>query len=226
MTFKPILGDGITLSATLIILGAAVGLGVAISLVYMFTHRSEGYVPSFIITLVLLPAVCSSIILLVGSNVAWAFSLAGTASLVRFRSAPGSPKDLAYLFFGLGIGLACGSGYVLYALVFTCLLCAVLLVFDLIKFGQPKNTALKLRITVPEDLNFEGIFDDVLKKYTDKFTMTKLRTTDFGTLYELVYVITLKKGISRKEFIDELRTRNGNLNITMSMYTEEERASV
>jgi hypothetical protein len=179
--------------------------------------------PSLIATLILLPAISSTIILLVGSNTAQALSLAGAAALIRFRATLGDPKDLAYLFFTLAIGLACGSGYIGYAAVFTILVCAVMLVLELTGFGKSNKKAVKLKILVPEDLNYPGAFDDIFEKYAEKFVIKKVKTTEYGTLFELDYLVILKKGINTKELIDELRTRNGNLNITLALNPNEDR---
>ena len=114
----------------------------------------------------MLPAIIAVIILLVGNNVARAFSLAGAFSLIRFRSAPGDPKDIAYVFFTLGVGLACGMGYIGYAVLFAMILCAAMAILQIVHFGQPKTARMTLKITVPENLNFHGLFDDLLERYT------------------------------------------------------------
>ena len=165
-------GSSLTIVNTFIVMIAALILGVMISLVYMRTTKKSGYSPSFTITLIMLPVIISIIILLVGNNVARAFSLAGAFSLIRFRSAPGEPKDIAYVFFTLAVGLCCGMGYIGYAIVFTIALCFVMLVLDATKFAMPKTKVMKLKIIVPEDLNYEGVFDEVLKKYS-KLTSLK-----------------------------------------------------
>ena len=190
-----------------------------ISLVYMRTTKKSGYSPSFTITLIMLPVIISIIILLVGNNVARAFSLAGAFSLIRFRSAPGEPKDIAYVFFTLAVGLCCGMGYIGYAVIFTMALCFVMLVLDTTKFAMPKTKAMKLKIIVPEDLNYEGVFDEVFKTY---FIET-IRTRDFGALFELNYSIELLEGVNQKQLIDDLRCRNGNLNITLTLNAQSEK---
>ena len=226
IVFNSILGSEITLGSTLIMLLSAMAMGFAVSLVYMRTHREEGYMTSLIATLVLLPAISSTIILLVGNNTAQALSLAGAAALIRFRATLGDPKDLAYLFFTLSIGLACGSGYIGYAAVFTILVCAVMLVLELTGFGKNNKNAVKLKILIPEDLNYPGAFDDVFEKYAEKWMLKKVKTTEYGTLFELNYLVIPKKGINTKVFIDELRTRNGNLNVTLMLNPYEERVYI
>ncbi|HAN20718.1 MAG TPA: DUF4956 domain-containing protein [Clostridiales bacterium] len=201
-------------------------MGFIVSIVYMRTHREEGYMPSLIATLIILPAISASIILLVGSNTAQALSLAGAAALIRFRATLGDPKDLAYIFFTLAIGLACGSGYVGYSAVFTILVCVVMMIIDFTKFGKSKQKNVKLKITIPENLNYPDAFDDIFENYTDKYVLKKVKTTEFGSLCELEYMVCLKKGIIIKILVDEIRTRNGNLDITLFLNPFEDRVYI
>lgn len=202
-------------NALLTILVSLVAGGV-ISLTYMKSSRNN-YSQNFLLTLVIVPTVVAIIILLIGSNIARAFSLAGAFSIIRFRSAPGDPKDIAYVLFAMAAGLGCGVGLYAYAALFTLILCLMMLVLALTNFGARKSSQKLLKITVPEDLNFEGAFDEVLEEYTSAWELKKVRTTDLGSLYELVYTVAMDNRRSQKEFIDALRCRNGNLNITLSM---------
>jgi hypothetical protein len=211
----------ITLLGLLAALGIALALGLLISVVYMKTHKTKNPSQSFALTLVLLPAVITIIILLVGNNVARAFSLAGAFSIIRFRSAPGDPKDITYVLFSMAVGLAAGMGFILYATVVGVALCAVMVLLGICKYGRPKGTEKILKITVPENLDFQGAFDGVMRKYTLSFEMRKIKTADLGSLYELNYAVVTKDGISEKDFIDELRCRNGNLNITLVLNYKE-----
>ena len=211
-------GDSLTLTNSLAILGSALAIGLFISLVYIHTHKKQGYSAGFTLTMIMLPAIISVIILLIGNNVARAFSLAGAFSLIRFRSAPGEPKDIAYVLFTLATGLACGMGYMAYAALFTFILCSVMVLLHYTNFGHPKVNAMQLKIIVPENLNFQGLFEDILNQYTDSWVMSRVKTKDFGTLFEVVYNINLKQAINQKEFIDELRCRNGNLNISLTCH--------
>lgn len=208
--------NSLTLINSLTILGSALVLGLFISLVYIHTHKKQGYSAGFTLTMIMLPAIISVIILLIGNNVARAFSLAGAFSLIRFRSAPGEPKDIAYVLFTLAMGLACGMGYIAYAALFAFILCSVMVILHYTNFANPKANAMQLKILVPENLNFQGLFDDILNEYTDSWSMNRVKTKDFGTLFEVVYAINLKQTINQKEFIDELRCRNGNLNIALT----------
>lgn len=205
----------ITLPGLLAALGTSLVLGFLISVVYMHTQRSKSPSQSFSLTLVMLPIVVTVIILLVGSNVARAFSLAGAFAIIRFRSAPGDAKDITFVLFTMAIGLATGMGYLAYAAIITVVMCAVMLVLEFAKFGHPRGIEKLLKITVPENLDYENAFDPVLQKYTVSFKLRKVKTADLGSLYELSYAVTTKNGVSDKSFIDELRCRNGNLNITL-----------
>lgn len=207
----------ITTSSLLSALATAFCLGLLVSVVYMKTHRDKTPSQSFALTLVMLPAVITIIILLVGNNVARAFSLAGAFSIIRFRSAPGDPKDITYVLFSMAIGLACGMGYIFYGILMAFLLCAAMFALEMLKFGRITTTRKLLKITIPEDLDYQNAFDGVLNKYTLLHNLTKVKTTDLGSLYELVYTITTKDTVNEKEFIDEIRCRNGNLNITLIM---------
>ncbi len=205
----------LSLPGMLIALGVAFVLGMAVSLVYMKTQKNRQPSESFALTLVILPVVISVIILLVGNNVARAFSLAGAFSIIRFRSAPGNPKDITYVLLCMAVGLATGMGFVAYAVVVALILCGIMLLLELTKFGQSKGQAKTLKITIPEDLNYEHSFDDILAEYTQSSTLRKVRTMDLGSLFELNYSVMMKKDVSEKAFLDEIRSRNGNLNINL-----------
>ena len=211
-------GESFTLINSLLVIGTSIILGILISIVYMKTHEKDNFNSGFSTTLIMLPVIISIIILLVGNNVARAFSLAGAFSIIRFRSAPGDPKDIAYIFFTLAIGLTCGMGYITYAVLFTLILSAVMIGLHITKFTEPKDKTMQLKITIPEDLNYEGIFEDILNNYTNYYNIQRVKTRDFGSLFELTYIINLKHNINQKSFIDELRCRNGNLNITLTLF--------
>lgn len=223
--FTSAVADTLSISSTLAVILSAILLGLVISRVYILTHKREGYSPSFSITLIMLPAIISIIILLVGNNVARAFSLAGAFSLIRFRSAPGDPKDIAYVFFTLGTGLACGMGYIGYAAVFVIIMCIVMVVLTFINYGTAKNSLMQLKITIPEDVDYQGLFDEIFDEYTKNYALQKVKTTDFGALFELLYTLTLKENADQKKFIDRLRCRNGNLNIILTTKVADDRRS-
>ena len=203
---------------------SAAALGLLISLVYMFTHRKTGYAQSYVIAMPMLSGLVATIIvtmcLLANSStgVTAAISLTGAFSLVRFRSAPGDPRDIAYVFFAMVIGTTCGIGFIGYGALICLIMCAILVLFNLLNFAAPKAQEMTLKVTIPEDLNYNGLFDKVLEKYTTHYLLRRVKTTDFGTLFDLVYSVRVKNDIDQKKFIDELRTLNGNLNITLVLY--------
>ena len=197
--------------------GTAIILGLIIGIVYMYLCKKEGYGKNFIIGLVILPVIVSVVILLIGSNVARAFSMAGAFALVRFRSAPGNAKDIAIVFFAMASGLACGLGYVLFAAVFVVVILLLLVLLNFIHFADHSSENRQLKITIPENLNFNHVFDDLLEKYTTKSQLIKVKTTNMGTMYELTYQVYMKKDVNEKAFMDELRMRNGNFNIILGI---------
>ena len=217
-------GESFTLVNALIVIFASILLGIIISCVYIKTSSKNGYNSGFSLTLIMLPVIISIIILLVGNNVARAFSLAWAFSIIRFRSAPGDPKDIAYVFFTLAVGLTCGMGYIGYAVIFTVILSALMFILDIINFGTPKGKSMQLKITVPEDLNYEGVFEEVLNEFATSYAIERVRTRDFGALFELYYRVNLKPDADQKKFLDELRCRNGNLNINLTMSGFEDKA--
>lgn len=210
-----VLSDSFTFKDVIIVLLSSLAVGFAISLLYIVTHRKTGYTPSYAVTLVMLPAIIAVIIMLIGNNVARAFSLAGAFTIIRFRSAPADPKDIAYVFFTLAAGLALGLGFIGYAVIFTLVLAVALIIMEGVKYGVPKTEHFILKVTVPEDLNYQDLFTDVLKEYSTSYRLKKVKTVDFGALFETVYYVELKKGIDQKEMIDKIRTRNGNLNVQL-----------
>lgn len=214
--------ETITLANTMIIILSALGLGFLISLVYMYTHREDGYAKSFSNSLIMLPGIVAMIILLVGSNVARAFSLAGAFSLIRFRSAPGDSSDISYVFATVAIGLSCGMGYVGYAAIFAFVLIVVSLVLFKMNFGSDKQVRLGLKILIPEDMDYYGVFDNVFETYCNKAKLLKVRTKEFGSLYELNYSIIIKEEEKIKECVDKIRAKNGNLKVEIIVLASEE----
>lgn len=190
--------------------------GILIGVTYYKTNDSENVQRNFVLTLFMLSVIMSMIILFVGSNIARAFSLAGTVSIIRFRSAPGDPKDIGYIFFSVAAGLACGIGFYLYGLAFVVILCVTLAILEKSCFARTKNAARMLKITIPEDLNYTGAFAEIFEKYTKKNSLNGIKTADLGSVFVLTYHIIMAEGADEKEMIDELRCRNGNLTISIS----------
>jgi len=197
-------------------------IGFIISGIYMFTHKKTGFEQSNVITIVALPVVVGTIIMLVG-NTAQAFSLAGVFSLVRFRSGSIDTSDICYIFFSVATGLACGTGYVQYAFLFLILLGIVLLVMNKLNFGKPISSHMTLKISIPEDLNYLGLFDSVLDKYCTSWNLQRVKTTEFGSLFDLVFNVEVSNLADQKKFLDELRTLNGNLNITLVLNRKDDK---
>ncbi len=214
--------DGISAGEFFLCVGVAVALGFLISLIYIFTHRKEGYSQSYVFTMIMLPTIISLILLLINTP-AGALSLAGAFTLVRFRSVAGDPKDIAYIFFAMATGTACGIGYIGFAVVFFVVLGAVLVVLNEINFGGMKSNHMTLKITIPENLDYQGVFEPVLNKYTNFHKLRRVKTTNFGTLFELIYSVDVPESIDQKKFIDELRTLNGNMNINLVFFRYDDK---
>lgn len=205
-----ILGTEITLSSFLICTGVSLLLGIGIALVAGYRSRST---QSLAVTLAILPAVVQAVIMLVNGSIGTGIAVAGAFSLVRFRSAPGSAREIAAIFLAMTVGLATGMGYVVLAVLLFVILAGVMLALTALRFGQRGDAARILKITIPEDLDYDGLFDDLFERYTTAHTLEKVKTTNMGTLYELHYRINLRQEPVSKSFLDELRCRNGNLTI-------------
>ncbi|MGN0533457.1 MAG: DUF4956 domain-containing protein [Eubacterium sp.] len=211
-------GESATLDAkgVIITLVSAAAIGLIISLVYLFTHKKEGYSQAFCVALILLAPIVGMVILVIGNNVATAFSLAGAFALVRFRSAPGDPKDIAFVFMSVTMGLTCGLGYWIWAFLATAVLCVIILVLHFSNFAGKKGDNYVLKITVPETLNYVGAFDECLKKYCTNYKMSRVKSVDFGALFEISFDIRMKDSSQIREMLDDVRAMNGNLKIMLS----------
>lgn len=176
---------------------------------------------SFAVTIALLPAVVCVIIMMVNGSIGAGIAVAGTFSLVRFRSIPGTAKEITAVFISMAIGLACGMGNLGYALVFTIITLVTLLILENTKFGEYNGTEKNkmIRITIPEDLDYSNVFEDLFTEYTSKYQLVTVKTTNLGSLFKLSYRVTFKDAKDEKQFIDKLRVRNGNLEISSSINT-------
>ncbi len=190
-------------------------LGLIICWSYRKGHQSGTPSNNFSLTLILLPAVVAAIIILVGTNIASAFSLAGAFSIIRFRSAPGDPKDILYVLLTMAVGLASGMGFLAYAVIIALLLSSIMLILQISPLSKERDQAKLLKITIPENVDYETAFKDIMEKYTSRHSLMRVATTDLGSLYELVYEVSCKTSINEKEFIDELRCKNSNLRIML-----------
>lgn len=199
----------------LLCIGIALIIGLVLSFAYIYRSR---YTKSFVFTLALLPAVVCVVIMMVNGNIGTGVAVAGAFSLVRFRSAPGSAKEIGFLFLAMGAGLISGMGYLGYAVIFTLIMAAITMLYSSVGMGSGKKSNLykTLSITIPEDLNYTNVFDPILSEYTSSCELVRVKTTNMGSLFRLTYNITLKKDTYEKDFIDKLRCRNGNLEISIS----------
>ena len=205
----------ISVTDFLLCLGCSLVLGLMMAFAYMYRTR---YTKSFVITLALLPAVVCVVIMLVNGNVGTGVAVAGAFSLVRFRSVPGTAKEICTLFLAMGAGLIAGMGYLGFAVLFTLVMCAVFVLYNCLDFGAKKNAATfkTFTITIPEDLDYSGVFDDIFAEYTRSHDLVRVKTTNMGSMFKLTYNIELRDAAKEKEMIDKMRCRNGNLEIAVS----------
>ena len=206
---------GITPLVFIILVLVSLVLGGIMALIH--TYRND-YTKSFVMTLAILPAVICVVILMVNGNIGAGVAVAGTFSLVRFRSAPGTAREIGAIFAVMGMGLIMGMGYIGYAALFTCLIGLAILMYSRFSADGKKSTRKILKITIPENLNYSDVFDEFLEKYTKSYKLKQVKTSNMGSLYKLSYEIVLTDPSIEKEFIDQLRTRNGNLEISLAEY--------
>ncbi len=215
--FASVLGTTLTAKSFLICLLAAAAFGFVIALVHMYKTKCS---QSFAITLALLPMMIAVIILLVNGSVGTGIAVAGAFSLTRFRSQPGTGKEISSIFFAMVTGLACGTGYVGIALLFTAIVGVLSIVYQTVGFGKKASPAKELMVVIPENLDFEEVFDSIFKTYTESAELTKIRTTNMGSMYKLKYEVVLKNDADKKKFMDEIRVRNGNLEVMLGKIEE------
>lgn len=199
----------------LLCIGVTLAIGLILAGAYICGNR---YTRSFVVTLALLPAIVCVVIMMVNGNVGAGVAVAGAFSLVRFRSVPGTAREIGAIFLGMCAGLIAGMGYLGFAALFTVLLCGAMVIYGRLDFGSRKNGGKYkvLHITVPEDLDYTGVFEEVLGEYTSSYELIQVKTTNMGSLFRLTYNLVLKSSEKEKELIDKLRCRNGNLEISVS----------
>ena len=202
--------SAVTASEFALCTGASLLLGAVIALVYMYRNTVS---KDFAVTLALLPVIVQVIITLVNGNLGTGIAVAGAFSLVRFRSVPGSGKDIGSVFLAMAVGLATGTGYLAIAAILTGVVGLMTFLYSNTAFGESKNADKELIVTIPESLDFSGIFDDLFQEYTSHSELVRVKTSNLGSLYRLTYHVTLKDQEREKAFLDELRCRNGNLDI-------------
>ena len=209
-----VIGSSLTVGTFLLCTAVSLALGVGVALLAMFRTRCSR---SFALTVALLPAVVQIVIMLVNGNIG-----AGAFGLVRFRSAPGTAREIASIFLGMALGLATGMGYVVVAGLFFVLIAAFWLLLSLSGFGKRAECERLLKVTIPEDLDYDGLFDDIFAEYLRSFSLERVKTSGMGTLYELQYRIVLREAPVPKAFLDALRARNGNLTIVCCKESDRE----
>ena len=198
----------------LLCLGVSLLLGLIMAVAYILKNE---HTKSFLVTLALLPAVVCVVIMMVNGNIGAGVAVAGAFSLVRFRSAPGSAKEIVAIFLAMGTGLIAGMGYLGYAALFTVIMCAMFILYNFSTGSTKRESVNKtVKITIPEDLDYTGAFDDIFAEFTKKSELIKVKTTNMGSMFRLTYVISLKDPAKEHEFIDRIRERNGNLEISVS----------
>lgn len=212
--FNSLLASGLTAQSFLICTAVSLVLGLLTALCFSFRASSS---KSFCLTLAILPAIVQVIIMMVSGSIGAGVAVAGTFSLVRFRSEPGTARQIAALFLSVALGM----GYAVLAGVFFLIVTLFFLLLTLVGFGGEHGAQRDLRITIPENMDYEGVFDDLFAKYTTSHSLERVRTTNMGTLYEIRYTIVLKDEKQLKAFMDELRTRNGNLTIVCGRVSTE-----
>jgi hypothetical protein len=209
--FSDAAGGGASLLEIFLCTLASLLFGFVISRIYMWR---TAYSKTLAVAIILLPAIVQSVIFLVNGNLGMGLAVMGAFTLVRFRSVPGSAKEIACIFFAMAVGLATGMGYLLYAAAFVAIVGLALTLLTWIRYGD-RSSSKSLNVTIPEDLDYETIFDDIFKKYTARADLERVKTTSLGSLFELRYNVVMKKGASEREFLDQIRCRNGNLNIVL-----------
>jgi uncharacterized membrane protein YhiD involved in acid resistance len=203
------------LSSFLLSMLFALIAGLIIAFGYTVKNR---YTKSFVLTLALLPAIVCVVIMIVNGNIGAGIAVMGAFSLVRFRSVPGSAKEIVMLFLAMGAGLIAGMGYIAFAFLFGIIMCLAFIIYNRLDMGCKKNAEKykTMQITIPEDLDYTGVFDEIFKEYTKSYEIVKVKTTNMGSMFRLTYNISLKDPAKEHELIDRIRERNGNLEISIS----------
>lgn len=204
---------GQSITTVLICAGVAIVLGIALALTHMKTSRTT---KGFLTTLATLPVLVMAVMIMINGNLGTSIAILGAFSLIRFRSLQGDAKELLSIFFAMMIGLACGMGHVLFAAVMTLIAIAAIVFFTYTHFLEPNKSERVLKIVIPEDLDYEEVFEEIFKKYTSKAELVRMKTMNMGSLYKLTYDVTMRSGVKEKEFLDEIRVKNCNLKVLLS----------
>lgn len=210
---------GLSITTGLICAGVALLLGVIIAITHMKTSQTT---KGFLTTLATLPLLVMAVMIMINGNLGTSIAILGAFSLIRFRSIQGRAKDLLSVFFAMMVGLACGMGHVLFAVVITIISVIAIVFFTYTHFLEPNKKQRVLKIMVPEDLDYEEVFDEIFAKYTSRVDLVQMKTMNMGSLYKLTYDITMKNGVKEKEFLDKIRIKNCNLKVLLSHPCMEE----
>ena len=211
--------NGLDFGSAGLLMVSAIIMGVLMAITYMKTTKQ--YTKNFIVSLAILPTLVMVAILMVNGNLGVSFAIAGIFGLVRFRSIPGNSKEILATFLSVVIGLALGRGYITFGAAITVIVSLLMIIYNILPIGSKENDR-KLKVVIPENLNYLDAFDEIFAKYTVAHDLEKVKTTNMGAMYELSYTISLKNDANEKSFLDDLRVRNGNLNIILSKNSEEE----
>lgn len=216
--FETSTSSSISLTEVLISMLVATTLGFVVAVIHKKTSK---YSKNFLITITLLPILVESVMLMVNGNLGTSIAIMGAFSLVKFRSIPGTSKEILIVFFAMTIGLSCGMGQIYFAIILTFVGCLLLILFNKINIFEKDNNEKILKILIPENLDYDTVFDDIFEECTNKVILEKTKTTNMGTMFELSYRVNIKDKLSEKDFIDKLRTRNGNLKISLERNENE-----
>ncbi len=212
---NPTATNSLTIEQLLMCLGASLGLGLIVAIAYCLGGRAS---KPLAVALLVLPAVVQVVIMMVNGNVGAGVAVMGAFSLIRFRSVPGSARDISFIFLSMAIGLSTAMGYLGMAAVVTVVVSAVLVILDKVPLDFLSKKEKMLRVMMPEDLDYTGVFDDIFEKYTTSHEIERVKTTNLGSMFEVRYIIVLKDEKQEKAMIDEIRCRNGNLTIVCARY--------
>ncbi len=211
---------GLEISTALIAAGAALGMGLVLALAHKFTTR--GTTKGYLVTLVVLPLLTMAVMIMINGNLGTSIAILGAFSLIRFRSIRGNAKNLLSIFFAMMIGLSCGMGHVLFGVIMTAIAVFAMIFFTFTPILEPSKNEKILKVVVPEDLDYTDMFTAIFKKYTSSAELTTSKTVNMGSLYDLTYHVKLRRGVKEKDFMDEIRTKNCNLKVSLSQAVLEE----
>ena len=204
---------GLEITTALISAAVALGLGLVLAITHMKTSQTT---KGFLTTLAVLPLLVMAVMIMINGNLGTSIAILGAFSLIRFRSLQGRAKDLLAIFFAMMIGLACGMGHILFGTVITVIAVIAIILFSFTKFLEPDRHDRVLKVVIPEDMDYDEVFDEIFKKYTTRHNLVRMKTMNMGSLYKLTYDVRMKHGVKEKDFLDEIRVKNMNLKVLLS----------